>query len=232
MSKIVATGNNLHKEDNNMKKILLATLITSASFTASADMLIGGDIEMNVWQQDQTVTYNGNEKDGGSNTDYTFEGSIEHFIPLIPNAKFAQSSVDGDYLKYTKRDFTLYYEFLDNDLVSLDAGVGITSLIDGEISASGTSLDFEGYVPHLYAAAEVGVPGTPLFLFAKGSGIAYSDNHMLDVSVGVQYAIPLVAFDLELQGGYRVQRFDLDGFDHVDVDSEIDGVYAGVNIDF
>jgi outer membrane protein len=216
-----------------MKKILLASLITSASFSASADMVIGGDIEMNTWQQEQNVTF-GDEYDGGSNTAITFEASIEHFIPLIPNAKFAQSSVDGDYLKYTKRDFTLYYEFLDNDMVSVDAGVGITSLSDGEISNSARSVwtDFEGYIPHLYAAAEVGVVGTPLFLFAKGYGVAYSDNHMLDYSVGVQYEIPMGAFDVELQGGYRLQRFDLDGIDHVDVDAQTDGLFAGVNIDF
>lgn len=212
-----------------MKKLLLATLITSVSFSASADMLIGGDIEMNLWQQTQTFM----ERDGGSNTALTFEGSVEHFIPLIPNARFAHSSVDGDYLKYTKQDFTLYYEILDNDLASFDAGVGITSLSDGEVNPLiGSWTDFEGYVPHLYAALEVGIATTPLFLFAKGSGVAYSDNHMLDVSVGVQYEIPMVAFDLELQGGYRSQRFDLDGFDHVDIDAETDGFFAGVNIDF
>jgi outer membrane protein len=235
-SSIVAICSNLDKEDIDMKKILLASLITSASFCASADVVIGGDVEMNVWQQSQNVTVSGNEYDGGSNTAITFEASIEHFIPLIPNAKFGQSSVDGDYLKYTKRDYTLYYEFLDNDMVSVDAGVGISSLIDGSVSYDSSNLtlkqDFEGYIPHLYAAAEVGVVGTPLFLFAKGYGVAYSDNHMLDYSVGAQYEIPMGAFDVELQGGYRMQRFDLDGFDHVDVDAQTDGLFAGVNIDF
>lgn len=214
-----------------MKKILLASLLTSASFYASADMLIGGDIEMNVWQQDQTTTYGGTDHDGGSNTALTFEGSIEHFIPLIPNIKFAQSSVDGDHLKYTKRDFTLYYEILDNDFVSVDAGLGVTDLSDGEVYA-GSWKNFEGYVPQLYAAAELGIPGTPFFVFAKGNGIAYSDNHMLDFSVGAQYSIPLIAFDLEIQGGYRVQRFDLEDFDDANVDSQTDGIFLGANIDF
>lgn len=212
-----------------MKKILLATLITSASFSASADMLVGGDLEINNWYQNHTFTDN----DSGDDTSLTFEGSIEHFIPLVPNVKYAHSSVDGDDLKYTKRDLTLYYEFLDNDLVSLDAGVGVTNLNKGEVK--GISLgDFEGNIPHLYAAAEIGIPATPLFLFAKGNGIAYEDNHMLDFSVGAQYAIPVVAFDLELQAGYRVQRLDLVGFDQltVDIDAQTDGFFAGVNVDF
>lgn len=225
-----------------MKKILLATLITSTSFYASADMLVGGDIEMNLWQQKQTFNYSNNELDGGSNTATTFEGSIEHFIPLIPNVKFAQSAVEGHYIEYVKRDFTLYYEFLDNDVVSFDAGVGLTRLTDGKFTAyanlagySGSyTQEFEGYVPHLYAAAEIGIVGTPLFVFAKGSGIAYEDNNMLDVSVGVQYSIPLVAFDLELQGGYRSQSFNLEDFDSlsIDIDAKTDGIFAGVNIDF
>lgn len=215
-----------------MKKILLASLITSASFSASADMLIGGDVELNLWQQNQR--FNGN--DSGDNTSYTFEASVEHFIPLIPNAKFAQSSVDGDTLKYTKQDFTLYYEFLDNDLVSLDAGVGITSLSDGEVYAHDILgwENFEGSIPHLYGAAEVGILGTPLFIFAKGTGIAYHDNEMLDLSLGVQFAIPMGPFDLELQGGYRTQQFNLDGFDDlsVEINAETKGLFAGVNIDF
>jgi len=225
-------GNNLNKEETNMKKILLASLMTTASFCASADMLIGGDIEMNVWQQEQTTTYGGSEHDGGSNTAVTFEGSIEHFIPLIPNIKFAQSSVDGDDLKYTKRDYTLYYEILDNDLISADVGLGLTHLSDGEVYTGVINQDFDGYVPHLYAAAELGLPGTPFFVFAKWNGIAYSDSNMLDFSIGVQYSIPLIAFDLEVQGGYRVQQFDLDDFDNANVDSKTDGIFLGANIDF
>ncbi|MCW8994872.1 MAG: TIGR04219 family outer membrane beta-barrel protein [Psychromonas sp.] len=209
-----------------MKKILLATLITSASFSASADMIIGGDVELNLWQQKYTLDNHGN----GDDTTYTFEGSIEHMIPLIPNVKYAQSSVDGNNLEYTKRDFTLYYELLDNDMLSVDAGVGLTNLKNGKING----VEFNGDIPHVYGAAEVGVVGTPIFLFAKGTGIAYHDNHMLDVSVGAQYSIPMVAFDLELQAGYRSQQFKLSGFDDlsVKIDSQTDGFFAGVNIDF
>ncbi|MEI6897491.1 MAG: TIGR04219 family outer membrane beta-barrel protein [Psychromonas sp.] len=211
-----------------MKKILLVSLIASASLSVSADMLIGGDIEMNFWQQNQTV----NGSDSGSSEGVTFEGSIEHFIPLIPNLKFAQSSVDGDDLEYTKRDYTLYYELLDNDLASVDVGFGLTQFSDSKVFQTGAWQDFDGYLPHVYAAAEIGVAGTPFFFFAKGLGFSYSDNTMYDASVGVKYVLPLVAFDLDLQAGYRMQHFDFDDFDDVEFDSETDGLYAGVNIDF
>jgi len=217
-----------------MKKILLAGLITSVSFSASADFLFGGDIEINAWQQNQTFKGNGSTQEDDSIA-YTFEASFEHFIPLIPNPKIARSSVDGDFYKYTKTDYTLYYEFLDNDLISIDAGVGVTQLSEGSINNSVTGWqDFEGVIPHLYAAAEVGIPTTPLFIFAKGTGISYADNEMLDMSAGVQYEIPMGVLDVELQVGYRSQQFNLVGFDslRIDVEAETSGFFAGVNIDF
>jgi outer membrane protein len=163
---------------------------------------------------------------------FTFEASLEHFIPLIPNIKFAQSSVSGDDLEYTKQDFTLYYEFLDNDIASFDAGVGLSKYSDARVKAGGFWFDFDGYLPHVYVATEIGIVGTPLFLFGKGSGIAYGNNHMYDASFGVQYEIPMIAFDLEFQGGYRVQRLDVSEFNVDPINAEIDGLFAGVNIDF
>jgi len=222
-----------------MKKTLLACLIASASCSASADFLFGGDIEANIWQQNLTYKGNGIDQED-EQTAYTFEASLEHFIPLIPNPKIAQSSVEGKDFEYTKRDLTLYYEFLDNDLISADAGIGITQLNDGLVrDLSGNWSSTSGVIPHVYGALEIGIPATPLFVYVKGTGFAYEDNRMLDVSAGVQYSIPLTLVDLELQVGYRTQEFELDSFDifsidvqRIDLHSEVKGLFAGVNIDF
>ena len=218
-----------------MKKSLLACLIASTSFSASADFLLGGDVEVNAWQQNQTFKGNGTTQEDDTIT-YTFEASLEHFIPLIPNPKISRSAVEGKYYEYTKTDATLYYEFFDNDLISIDAGVGLTQLTDGSVynAARGEDVDFNGVIPHLYAAAEVGIPFTPFFVYAKGTGISYADNEMLDASVGVKFSIPLVLINLEFQGGYRTQTFNLVGYDSlsIPVDAETSGLFAGVNIDF
>ena len=220
-----------------MKKTLIACLIASTSFTASADFLLGGDIEVNAWQQNQTFKGNGTTQEDDTIA-YTFEASLEHFVPLIPNPKISRSSVDGDFYEYIKTDFTLYYEFLDNDLISVDAGIGLTQLAEGSVTISESGLtttqDFEGVIPHLYAAAEVGIPLTPLFFFAKGTGISYADNEMMDASIGVKFSIPLVLVNVEFQGGYRAQTFNLVGYDslNIDLDAETSGLFAGVNIDF
>ncbi|TEW45750.1 TIGR04219 family outer membrane beta-barrel protein [Psychromonas algicola] len=217
-----------------MKKTLLACLIASTSFSASADFLLGGDIEVNAWQQNQTFRGNGFAQEDDTIA-YTFEASLEHFIPLIPNPKISRSSVEGKYYEYTKTDATLYYEFFDNDLISIDAGVGLTQLTDGSVRDDTLGdLDFSGVIPHLYAAAEVGIPFTPFFVYAKGTGISYADNEMLDASVGVKFSVPLVLINLEFQGGYRTQTFNLVGYDslNIAVDAETSGLFAGVNIDF
>ena len=116
-----------------MKKTLLACLIASTSFSASADFLLGGDIEVNAWQQNQTFRGKWTVQEDDTIA-YTFEASLEHFIPLVPNGKIGRSSVEGDYYEYTKTDATLYYEFFDNDLISIDAGVGLTQLTDGSVT--------------------------------------------------------------------------------------------------
>lgn len=201
-------------------------MLTLPVLSANADVLLGGDIEVNAWNQD--YTYNDNKN--GDDITYTVEASLEHPIPLIPNVKYAQSSANANNFEYKKQDFTLYYELLDNDLVSLDIGAGLTYLSNGKLN----NQTFKGYVPHLYAATEIGIPGTPLFIYGKGSGVSYSDYDMLDASAGLQYSLGMGLFDLELQIGYRIQTFNLKGFDDLttNLNTEAKGFYAGANIDF
>ncbi len=211
-------------KENTMKKTALSLLLAATAFSSHADMLLGGDVEMNLWQQN----YEYNQQDNGDEMTYTIEASLEHPIPLVPNVKIAQSAVDADNFEYTKQDFTLYYEILDNDLVSVDVGAGISRLVDAKVN----STDFEGYLPHVYGAAEIGIPATPLFLFAKGWVASFDGDTGSDLQGGVQYSFGMGLFDIELQGGYRIQKFDLNDFDHVDLDSQAQGVFVGVNLDF
>lgn len=221
-----------------MNKFLIACLISSTSFSASADFLFGGDIEVNAWQQSQShnnVLLNEDDEEIA----YTFEASFEHFLPLIPNPKVSQSNVDADTFKYTKRDFTLYYEFLDNDILTLDLGIGVTKLFEGSTFRNGSWKSNNGIVPHVYGLVEIGIPFTPLFVYAKGTAFTYETNDMLDASAGIKYSIPLTVINLEFQAGYRLQRFNLTSeeiltieLQTIDLDSETDGFFAGVNIDF
>lgn len=212
-----------------MKKLLVALFAATLSTSSMADMLLGGDVELNSWQQKQTFM----GKDGDTDLSLTVEASLEHFVPLVPNIKISQSTIDNDHVAFTKQDYTLYYEILDNGLVSTDIGLGVSHLGEGELKGS-SPIEFEGFVPFVYAAAEVGIPATPLYVFARGHGVSYSDNSMTDVTVGIRYAIPLRVFQFEVQGGYRTQDISLEGFDDlpVDLDASAKGFFVGINLDF
>ena len=53
--------------------ILAAAVITPAAFSASADTLMGAEIELNAWSQD--TSYKGSE--AGSEVNWTFEAAFE-----------------------------------------------------------------------------------------------------------------------------------------------------------
>lgn len=208
------------------KKTLTAVTLSILSMSASADVILGGDVEVNAWMP--TVSVDGSELDSVSNPAITAEASLEHVIPLIPNAKVGTTQLsDGDF-DYSKSDAILYYEILDNDLVTFDIGVGATMLdID-----SPTINDVSGTLPTAYAQGEFGIPATPLFVFAEGYLSGDGDSQIVDASVGVQYEFGLVVADLELQAGYKVQNIDLEDFDNATAEVEMDGFFVGVNLDF
>lgn len=215
-----------------MKKTLITSLILSSSIlsTANADTLLGFDAELNMWNPDIEIN---NQALSDSDVSYTAEVSLEHFIPLIPNAKVAVSNANQGDFSYSKVDYTLYYEFLDNDLISFDLGLGITDLsLDNAQIDSTLVKSIDGVLPNLYAAVEVGIPATPLFVYSKANVAASDSSNVLDFTIGVQYSINLAVIDLELQSGYRIQKMEMDDFDGYTFDSTIDGFFAGVNIDF
>lgn len=209
--------------------ILATAVTTAAAFSASADTLMGAEIELNAWSQD--ASYKGSE--AGSEVNWTFEAAFEHPIPLVPNIRYSRSSADGEQLEYSKQDVSLYYEILDNRLISVDVGAGLSKLEDGVLDVMG-GLDFEGAFPHAYGAAEVGLPGTAISAFVRGNGIMYNDIEVMDLNVGLKNTLQLGLVDVDLQLGYRIQSFDLEDFNSLPVtlDTEVKGAYVGVNFDF
>lgn len=213
-----------------MKKALSAAVLLTTSLSAQADFILGGDVEVNAWMP--TVELDGSEADSISTPALTAEASLEHVIPIIPNLKGSLTHLSEGDLTYKKMDAILYYEILDNDLVSFDVGVGATS-----IDFSGQTSDFNigdvsGTLPTAYINGEVGIPATPLFVYAKGYLSGDGDTTVMDASAGVQYSFGLIAFDVELQAGYRLQNIDFDDFDGSNSEVDMSGLFAGLNIDF
>ncbi|WP_207062095.1 TIGR04219 family outer membrane beta-barrel protein [Motiliproteus sp. SC1-56] len=188
----------------------------------------------------------------------TYYVSLEHFIPLLPNVKvkhteletngsdtvsnfdFEGFTFDGRVnsdVDFSHTDLILYYELLDN-WVSLDLGLNIMQ-IDGSVSvtevdtATTERVDFDGYLPTLYVAVEGQLPFTGFSIAGEVSGLAGGGHQFYDAQAQLQYkVIDNIAFDIELQAGYRQTRLKLDDIDDLDTDIEFSGPFAGIQIHF
>jgi outer membrane protein len=215
-----------------MKKSIIAILMLGTAFTASADVVLGADVELGYWNQSSSMEVLGVTEDQGDESNLIGSISFEHVVPMIPNIKYSFSKIDNNAFEYSKNDATLYYEILDNDLVSIDIGAGVTQISSGNIALG--DFDFEGYLPHVYAGAEFGIPTTGLTVYTDVSAVALDDSSLVDATVGVRYDISLIAVEIGLQAGYKMVEFNVEDFDALPLDYNMktDGFFFGVNLDF
>ena len=113
------------------KSIMLAAALALTPQLANADTVLGLYVGGQYWDTDASGEYGvGSEvfppgfEDKGQNSYYA---ALEHPIPLIPNVKIRENSLefDGGYGRndFSHRDYIFYYEFFDNDIISFDAGI-------------------------------------------------------------------------------------------------------------
>ncbi|MCP4956913.1 MAG: TIGR04219 family outer membrane beta-barrel protein [Photobacterium aquimaris] len=208
-----------------MKKVVLsiaAAMTLVAALPAQADTLLGVKVGADAWFTNAKV--NGHKSDDTSTSYYA---SFEHFIPLVPNVMVRYNDIDTGNVNFEQSDFTAYYEILDNDLVALDLGVTMTKFAGVKIQHQNSFSDWQ---PTVYAAAELGIPATPLAVFAQANAGKYDGTRLFDGQAGVKYTLGLVAVDLNLRAGYRMMDYDFKKSNSSDV--ELNGWFAGVEVDF
>lgn len=209
--------------------------LAAAAFTAllampsQAATLAGGKVGADAWFMDADV--NNVEADDAS-TAGSYYAALEHPLPLIPNAKIRQTSVSvdvtrSDNVDFDQIDFVAYYEFLDNDLVSVDAGVNLQRFQSGKFKGE----SFDEWQPNLYVDARVGLVGTPLNVFATVSKGEFDGTSTLDAEAGLIYQLGLVAADLNVRGGYRMIDHDFDYFNEK-AELDLTGFFVGAELDF
>ena len=196
-------------------------------FTASSYALPFVDIEISadVFQAETKIN---DKKQKGDDSLFGGHAKVEHAIPLLPNVrgdmrKFSESGVD-----INRADLTLYYQVLDNKLVSLDLGAGATrfELKDGD--------DGNEHSPHLYMAAEAGLPFVNWSVFADSRYLKYNDNEGVDVSLGLKWKKESLSslFGYGMSAGYRVQDHTFEGIQGADIDVKNSGFFAALDISF
>ena len=180
--------------------------------------------------------------------------AIEHPIPLVPNIKFVNTKLSSSgsgtattsftfngtsyntstnlttSLKLDQTDTILYYEILDNDLVSFDIGLtakminGSASVDDGTTAQNAT---FSATIPMLYASAEIGLPAG-FSVAAEISNISAAGNTISDISTKVTYTTD---FMLGVEAGIRSQNYTID-VDSVKASMKFTGLFMGVYFKF
>ena len=180
--------------------------------------------------------------------------TLEHFVPIVPNARLMLTNIDqsgsgitsfefdGDiYSGNVNNDFSiqtldllLYYEVLDN-IVSLDLGLNIRNLkvdysITGTVSGATTTTtdSLDETVPMLYVLVG-GSPWPDLIISGELSYVAYSGSSISDFTAKVAYT---TNFFVGFEAGYRQQKYEFDDVSETDAKLDFDGVFAGAYLKF
>ncbi|NVJ60457.1 MAG: TIGR04219 family outer membrane beta-barrel protein [Gammaproteobacteria bacterium] len=244
-----------------MKKLLLSAAITSfASLPLSADML-GIYVGTGNWKPEASGNISNASNDemvfGSSGVDIRdknqtgFYLAFEHPIPIIPNAMITEqdlkSSGSGPFtgnfggetfvgnvdteFDMSHRDYTLYYEILDN-WVNLDLGLTARQF-DGYVFVSdgvnSTNEKFDETLPMLYGKARFDLPLTGLSVSAILNHISQGGNSVTDTSLFVGYE---TSIGLGIEGGIRTFSLEVDDEDDFTADLEFDGMFINATYHF
>lgn len=251
-----------------MKKTFLTVLLAlGISDHAQADTFLGLYVGADGWQTDTSGSFGNDKPSQAFNFEPSTQGSfymaLEHPIPLLPNIRlqyndlksngntnidqqfdfsgqsFTVNSTVFNELDLSSTDVVLYYELLDNSVVSLDFGVN-AKLVEGrafvrEVAAQGRSAEEEvsQWLPMIFASTKIGIPLTGLDVFANGSFVGWSDSRMYDVQAGLGYkVVDNLAINVRLKLGYRAVNLRLDDLDNLYTNIDFKGVFAGIELHF
>ena len=175
--------------------------------------------------------------------------TLEHFVPIIPNARLMITNIDQsgsgntnfvfDGVTYSGDvsnefsiqaiDLLLYYEVLDN-VVSLDLGLNIRKLnVDYTINNGTTTTDsMDETIPMLYVLVG-GSPLPDLIISGELSYVALSGSSISDFTAKVAYT---TNFFVGFEAGYRKQQYEFDDVSETDAKLDFDGVFAGAYLKF
>ncbi|MBE8168500.1 MAG: TIGR04219 family outer membrane beta-barrel protein [Shewanella sp.] len=228
-----------------MKKLLITTALLASGATQAATVA-GVHFGADLWALDASGSVVTDSNSALKNFDFDSEKqgrvwlAVEHPVPFIPNVMLRENflKIDGKdgtgninfKTDLSHLDFVLYYELLDNDLVSLDAGAAYRKM-HGSVSIDTKSTDIDSGITMAYASATASLPGFDLYGFADVmAGI--NEKDVYDYSVGIGYNFDGLAMDYRVRAGYREFNFEVENFSSINANTKVDGYFLGLEIDF
>lgn len=254
-----------------MKKTTLAlAMLALTPVAAQADLLFTVGAKASVWDAEASGQLDDGLSVGknalgqglnlGSEKGQQITVFVEHPLPLIPNLRVKQTSLELDgrnsvgfnfqdtpfsgttqsTLDLTHTDFTLYWG-LPLPLPMIDINFGLTGRqFSGEAKVVGTSngstetelVDLDFIVPMAFGEVTL---NTPFGIYAGVdiNYVGYSGNKLSDMNYYVGYELPIPIVDVGIEAGYRTLNLKADkDLADIDTDVEVSGAYIGLSLSF
>ncbi|WP_028863224.1 TIGR04219 family outer membrane beta-barrel protein [Psychromonas aquimarina] len=209
------------------KKICAAVVASVISMPSMADFLgVYAGIDYRTMSTSHTANgMSGEFKDSNNLSGYV---ALEHFVPLIPNAKLKYSDLGSEYndgsinTDSSAMNAILYYQLFDNDLFEFDFGVAYTK-VETDFNNLSTELG------QAYGAAKVHIPGVNMHAFTEVTAGSLSDDNATDAEIGLAYTFNPDSnlLNFAVRAGYRYQDAEINNFKQ-----ENKGVFAGLEVHF
>jgi len=247
-----------------MKKTALAAfLVAMTPVAAQADLLFTVGAKANSWtaepsgELDEGVSADGENNglglDSNSGTNVTL--FFEHPVPVVPNVRLRQTSLEMDGSGFLTADFNGigYAEQVDSDLdlshtdatlywglplpvPYVDINLGLTArmfggeaIVEGQTTGRREEVELDFTLPMGFVEAQVGTP-FGIYAAAEINAIGYDGNSLTDTVLTLGYDLPVPMVDLGLEVGHRAlsMKTNKDTTD-IETDFDVSGIFYGAS---
>lgn len=247
-----------------MKKTALAAfLVAMTPVAAQADLLFTVGAKANSWtaepsgELDDGVSADGENNglglDSNSGTNVTL--FFEHPVPVVPNVRLRQTSLEMDGSGFLTTDFNgiRYAEQVDSDLdlshtdatlywglplpvPYVDINLGLTArmfggeaIVEGQTTGRREEVELDFTLPMGFVEAQVGTP-FGIYAAAEINAIGYDGNSLTDTVLTLGYDLPVPVVDLGLEVGHRAlsMKTNKDTTD-IETDFDVSGIFYGAS---
>ena len=247
-----------------MKKTALAAfLVAMTPVAAQADLLFTVGAKANSWtaepsgELDEGVSADGENNglglDSNSGTNVTL--FFEHPVPVVPNVRLRQTSLEMDGSGFLTTDFNgiRYEEQVDSDLdlshtdatlywglplpvPYVDINLGLTArmfggeaIVEGQTTGRREEVELDFTLPMGFVEAQVGTP-FGIYAAAEINAIGYDGNSLTDTVLTLGYDLPVPVVDLGLEVGHRAlsMKTNKDTTD-IETDFDVSGIFYGAS---